>query len=126
MAQQLWQAPSASGFDKILAGQTKKYTAPSTTMVLPNQDFSFEFLFSNLNASHVGTFAAIYRCLTPEATDGTNLEPIGVVQVTADNTGRTAFIRDVYGLVTRNLVVVVQPTADVDFRLSVVGVPVNG
>lgn len=126
MAQQLWQAPSASSFDRILAGQTKRYTAPSSTVVLPNQDFSFEFLFKDLTAAHAGTAAYIYRCLTPEASEGTNLEAIGIVQVTADNIGRTAFIRDVYGLITRNIVVEVRPTADVDFRLSVVGATVNG
>jgi len=127
MAQQLWQSPSATGYDTLPKGVMKSYILPAATLVIPNQDFSFEFLFPEVNASHVGTTANIYRTLSNDATVVANLEAIGTVQITADDVGGpVAFMRDVYGLIARNVVIKIMPAADIRFRISAVGVTVNG
>ena len=127
MAQQFWQSPSATGYDSLAGGVERTYTPPATTLVQPNQDFSFEFLFPEITSAHVGATASIYRTLSPDATAVANLEPIGTVKITSSDVGKSAaFIRDVYGLVARNIVVKITPSAAIRFRLSVVGVTVNG
>ncbi len=127
MAQQFWQSPSATTYDTLPGGVEKTYSPPANTIVQPNQDFSFEFLFPEVTAAHVGTTANIYRTLSSDATAVTNLESIGTIVIEAgDVGGPVAFIRDVYGLVARNIVVKITPAASIRFRLSVVGATVNG
>lgn len=128
MAQVLWQSPSATAYDTLPAGIEKTYTLPSPTLVQPSQDFSFEFLFpDNVTSAQVGTTANIYRSISTEASVSSNLEAIGTIVISSDDVGKpAAFIRDVFGLIARNVVVKITPAASIRVRVSAVGVTVNG
>lgn len=121
MAFTIYSFPDASTFTTIAAGQTISIIVPPT-LVAAYQDFEFEFLFPSVSASHAGTFAAIYRALTTAATGATNQDALGSAVQIVSQTGSIAFIRDVYGMITRQVTVRVTAADAIQFRLTVLGI----
>lgn len=122
MARQLFQWPSATTYGTIPANTTQDILIPAT-MVDAYQDYSFEVFYPTVSVSNTGTFAAIYRTLTNAATASVNQEAVGNPMLITSQTGSTAFVRDIYGLITKQIIVrVTAGAADIQLRVSALGV----
>jgi len=121
MAFTIFSYPDANTFVTIPAGSPQIIVVPPT-LVAAYEDFEFEFLFPSVTPAHAGTTVNIFPTLTTAATGSDNWFGLGDPVEIPATTGDLAFIRDIYGLISRQTSVHIMATADIQMRLTVLGV----
>lgn len=114
-----WNQPVNEDYLTLPSG-VSTFVLPSNTMVKPFQNFSVEALVLFTDAGQAGTTVTIHRSLSSDAITSDNNDPlIDAIVLSGAPTGKSVYIRDIYGLVANNLYIKVTAPVGILMRLTV-------